>query len=129
MTNNSTVLANQLIREVNPYINIYGPVMSRPHLKQFSVFSKKSSTKLGKTLYSVKIQSDTPKITNTSKLRVYCSCLDFRYRLAYCLDLKGALLTQPDFILEHPTTTNPDCIVRGCQHISTAIRHAIQRNI
>ena len=80
-------------------------------------------------LYVVKIESDTPKILPTSKVKVYCSCLDFRYRLAYCFDQNGGLLTQPDFVLEPPKETNPNCIVRSCKHINIALKHAIQQGI
>ena len=128
MATNSTITASSILRVPDASIKVI-KVINRPYIKQFSLISKKSTTDIQPSMYVVKIESDTPKIIPTSKLKVYCSCLDFRYRLAYCFNQHGALLTQPDFVLEPPKETNPTCTIRSCKHINAAIKYAIEKGI
>lgn len=128
MASNSNIRVAQLMRVEDNSVKVIKTI-NRPYVKQFSVLSKKSSTGLNPTLYVVKVESDTPQITPQSKVKCYCSCLDFRYRLAYCFDQNGALLTQPDFVLEPANETNPDCQIRSCKHINSALKFALKQNI
>ena len=128
MATNSSIRVSQILRTTDTTIGIIKTI-NRPYIKQFSVLSKKSTAGIQPNLYVVKIESDTPKITPQSKVKVYCSCLDFRYRLAYCFDQHDALLTQPDFVLEPPNETNPNCQVRSCKHINASLKFALQRGV
>jgi len=128
MATQSSITVSSILRSQDNTIKVI-KVINRPYIKQFSLISKKSTTDIQPSMYVVKIESNTPKITPSSKIKVYCSCLDFRYRLAYCFDQHGALLTQPDFVLEPPKETNPTCTVRSCKHINVCLRYAIEKGI
>ena len=128
MPQSSTIRLTQLMREVNPDMKVMHAYVM-PFQKQFSVLSKKSTTKFKKSLYTVKLFIDTPKMTPTSKVKAFCTCLDFTYRLAYCLSTKNALYEEPNFVLKHPSVTNPGCNIRGCQHIDAAIRYGLRKGI
>ncbi len=111
-------------------------VINQPYIKQFSVLSKQSTTKIKPNLYTVKIESNTPKLTPQSKVKVSCSCADFRYRLAYCFHEKDALLVSEDYLLKlngqeiKPDDTNPGCNkFRACKHIKSALAYGLQRKI
>lgn len=104
--------------------------MNSPHLKQFTLVSKKSTVnKLNPTYYVVKIETDTPVLSPHSKIKVYCSCLDFRYRQAYCFHREHALISTSDYVIEEPTTTNPNCIIKACKHINAALKYGLEKRI
>lgn len=56
---------------------------------------------------------------------VYCSCEDFKYRLAYALRVKGLLIAKKAALgrafYEYPKITNPQLKVRACKHITMAV--------
>jgi hypothetical protein len=104
--------------------------IKQPFIKQFVVMSRKSTTTIKPNLYNVKIESNTPDLTPTSKVKVYCDCLDFQYRQAYCFNEKGALLIPQGFVIEPPDKTNPGCQkFRACKHIKSALKYGIERKI
>ncbi len=110
-------------------------VINQPYIKQFSVLSKQSTTKIKPNLYTVKIELDTPTMSPQSKVKVSCSCADFRYRLAYAFDKQDALLISEDYLLRlngqeiKPDKTNPQLEVRPCKHIKCALQYGLQRKI
>jgi len=134
MTKSSVTVA-QLMGVPDSSIQVIKTI-NQPFLKQFSVLSKKSTTTIKPNLYTVKIELNTPKFTSHSKVKVACSCSDFRYRLAYCFYEKGALLANEDYLLKldgqeiKPDKTNPGCSkFRACKHIRAAIKYGLERNI
>ncbi len=96
---NSQVSVAQLMGQPDSSIQVI-KVVNRPYLKQFSVLSRKSTTKIKPNLYTVKVELNTPKFTPQSKVKVSCSCADFRYRLAWSFNEKHALLVNEDFLLK-----------------------------
>ncbi len=111
-------------------------VINQPYIKQMSILSKKSTTKIKPNLYTVKMELDTPKITPNSRVKLSCSCADFRYRQAYCFYEKDALLVNEDYRLKmngqeiKPDKTNPGCHkIKACKHIKSALKYALERKI
>ncbi len=111
-------------------------VINQPYVKQFSVLSKQSTTKIKPNLYTVKLEINTPKVTPQSKIKVSCSCADFRYRQAFCFNEKNALLVTEDYLLKmdgvkiEADKTNPGCVkFKACKHIKAALTYALQRKI
>ena len=82
----------------------------------------------GPQLYTVKIEArnGVPVITPNTEVRVYCSCHDFIFRRAYCLNQDGSLLIPEGFIQEPPEKTNPTCHKKYCKHVSAALKYLIQ---
>ena len=72
--------------------------------------------------YNVSIQMDTKKMEPNSNVKVMCSCDDFKFRWAYVLYTKGALLNPKNFVLEPPNKTNPNQTMNACKHIHTFIK-------
>ena len=136
MTNTtSTIRVSQLMGVPDSSIKVI-KVINQPYIKQFSVLSRKSTTSIKPNLYTVKLESDTPKLSPQSKIKVSCSCADFRYRLAYCFREKNALLVNEDYLLKFngqdvlPDKTNPGCRkFRACKHIKASLAYALQRGI
>ncbi len=135
MAVNSTITVASLLGTPDSSIQVIKSI-NQPFLKQFSVLSKKSTTTIKPNLYTVKIETNTPKITTTSKVKVSCTCADFRYRLAYCFHEKGALLANEDYLLKmdgqeiKPDKTNPGCQkFRACKHIKAALKYGLERNL
>ena len=135
MATTSKIIVSQLMGITDNSVQII-KVINQQYLKQFVVLSKKSTTGIKPNIYTVKIESNTPKLTPQSKIKVSCTCADFRYRLAYCLYEKDALLTPEDYLLKldgeeiKPDKTNPGCSkVRGCKHIKASLKYALQHNI
>lgn len=81
------------------------------HLKGICV-SKKSSK-----AYNIVCLMDTEHFTETTKMQVNCNCDDFKFRCAYVLFKKGALLAPQNFVLTPPKVTNPDETLKTCKHI------------
>jgi hypothetical protein len=56
---------------------------------------------------------------------VYCSCEDFKFRLAYALKVKNLLIAKRRALgrafYEYPKITNPQLKVRACKHITMAV--------
>ena len=134
-TTTSMVTVQQLMGVPSMDIKVI-KVINQPFLKQFSVLSKQSTTKIKPNLYTVKVESNTQKLTPQSKVKVSCSCSDFRYRLAYCFYEKNALLVKEDYLLKldgqeiKPDKTNPGCQrFRACKHIKAALAYGLQRGI
>ena len=133
MDTRSKVTAVSLIKRRHPSIAAKIAII-RPHFKQFTVVSKNSTVTKKKygspNVYTVKIETDTPQITPTSRVRVYCNCFAFQYYFAYCFHQKGALILEPGFLLEPPVKTNPGCKkFEACKHIQTALRFALERKL
>jgi len=129
MATNSKVTVSQIIGVPDNSIKVIKSI-NQPFIKQFVVISRKSTTTIKPNLYNVKIESDTPELKPTSKIKVYCDCLDFQYRLAYCFDEKGALLIPQGFVIEPPDKTNPGCNkFRACKHIKSALRYGLERKL
>ena len=135
MVTNSKIKVAQLMGVPDSSIQVIR-VVNQPYIKQFSVLSKRSTTKIKPNLYTVRIEVDTPKITPQSKVACSCACSDFRYRLAYCFKEKDALLAPEDYLLKmdgqevKPDKTNPNCReFRACKHIKAALTYGLQRKI
>ncbi len=56
---------------------------------------------------------------------VYCSCPDFKFRLAYALRVKNLLIAKRAALgrafYQYPKITNPGLKVRACKHITMAV--------
>jgi len=56
---------------------------------------------------------------------VYCSCEDFKFRLAYALRMKNLLIAKRRALgmafYVYPKITNPQLKVRACKHITMAV--------
>ena len=135
MATESKVTVQQLMGVCDPTIAIIR-VINQPYLKQFLVLSKKSTTKIQPNTYTVKVEVNTPKITPQSKIKVACSCNDFRYRQAKCFYDKGALLVPEDYLIKldgqeiNPDKTNPGCKnFRPCKHIKCALKYGLEHGI
>jgi hypothetical protein len=129
MAINSTVTVAQIIGVPDKTIQVIKTI-NQPFIKQLVVISKKSTTTIKPSLYTVKVESDTPVLTPTSKIKCMCTCLDFRYRMAYCFHERGALLSPPDYVIEPPDKTNTGCKqFRACKHIRGALKYALERGI
>jgi hypothetical protein len=103
--------------------------INRPYIKQFAVLSK-NSTVSKPSLYNVKFELNTPKITPQSKIKVYCDCMQFRYRLAFCFNENDALLMPASYVIEPPDKTNPGCKkLEPCKHIRAALKYALEHKI
>ncbi len=88
------------------------------------VFNKGS-----KNVYNVEIQMDTETLEKTSKVRVSCSCDDFKFRWAAVLHTKGGLLNPNKFRLDPPKVTNPNNVVQACKHIHTFIKNEMDHKL
>ncbi len=129
MAVNSTVTVAQLLGVADASIKIIKTI-KQPFIKQFVVISKKSTTSIRPNLYTVKIESNTPDLTPQSKIKCYCNCLDFRYRMAYCFHERGALLSPPDYVIEPPDKTNTGCRqFRACKHIKNALKYGLEHKL
>ena len=129
MALNSTVTAASIMGVPDNTIKIIKTI-KQPFIKQFVVISKKSTTTIKPSLYTVKIESNTADLTPTSKIKVFCDCLDFRYRNAYCFHQKGALLMPASYVIEPPDKTNAGCNqFRACKHIRAALKYGVERGI
>ncbi len=133
-TNPSQIRVSQLMGVPDSSIQVI-KVINQPYVKQFSVLSRKSTTNIKPNLYTVKIELDTPKITPNSKVKVSCSCADFRYRQAKAFHDKDALLVNEDYLLKmngveiKADKTNPQGIIKACKHIKSALSYGLQRKI
>jgi len=99
--------------------------------KQLVMRSKNTTLKTkygGPQIYTVKIRgkNGVPQINANTEVQVYCSCHDFIFRRAYCLNQAGSLLIPEGFLNEAPTETNPNCNKKHCKHVSHALRYLIQ---
>jgi hypothetical protein len=83
MAMNSTITAAQIMGVPDNTIKVIKTI-KQPFIKQFVVISRKSTTTIKPSLYTVKIESNTPDLTPQSKIKCYCDCLYFIYRQAYC---------------------------------------------
>ena len=81
----------------------------------------------GPQIYTVKIRGENgeSKIVGSTKVKVYCSCHDFIFRRAWCLNKENSLLIPEGFLPEPPTKTNPTCTKKGCKHVSHALQYLI----
>ena len=73
--------------------------------------------------YNITILMDTKEMSVKSKLKVKCSCSDFKFRWAYVLSTKDALLSPGEFQLTPPVKTNPDNVMNACKHIHAFIKN------
>ena len=129
MAVNSTVTVAQIIGVPDNTIKVIKTI-NQPFIKQLVVISKKSTTSIKPSLYTVKVESNTPSLTPHSKIKCMCTCLDFRYRMAYCFHERGALLSPPDYVIEPPDKTNAGCgKFRACKHIRGALKYALEHNL
>ena len=129
MATNSTITAAQIMGVPDSTIKVIKTI-KQPFIKQFVVISRKSTTTIKPSLYTVKIESNTADLTPQSKIKCYCDCLDFRYRQAYCFHEKGALLSPPNYVIEPPDKTNPGCSeIRACKHIKAALKYGVERRV
>ena len=132
---NSKITVQQLMGACDHSIKVIR-VVNQPFVKQFFILSKKSTTKIQPNTYVVRIECDTTKITPNSKIKVACTCGDFRYRQAKCFYDKGALLTPEDYLIKmngqeiNPDKTNPGCKnFKPCKHIICALKYGLQQGI
>ena len=72
---------------------------------------------------------DTEKLAANSKVRVACTCDDFKFRWAYILYQRGALLHPNRFVLEPPKITNPNMEINACKHIHTFIKNEFNKGL
>ncbi len=81
----------------------------------------------GPQIYTVKIRgrNGVKTITPSTEVQVYCSCHDFIFRRAWCLDQQGSLLIPEGFLKQPPTETNPNCNKKHCKHINHALKYLI----
>ncbi len=133
-TNPSQIKVAQLVGVPDSSIQVI-KVINQPYLKQFSVLSRKSTTKIKPNLYTVKIELDTPKLTMNSRVKCSCSCADFRYRSAKAFFDKDALLVNEDYLLKmngvevKADKTNPTGTIKACKHIKAALSYGLQRGV
>jgi hypothetical protein len=73
--------------------------------------------------YNITVHMDTKDMTDKSKVKVACTCEDFKFRWAYVLWKQDALLNPKTFQLTPPDKTNPDQTMSACKHI-----HAFMAN-
>jgi len=129
MATNSKVTAASIMGVADNSIKVIKSI-KQPFIKQFVVISKKSTTTIKPNLYNVKIETDTADLLPTSKVKCYCDCLDFQYRMAYCFNEKGALLIPQGFVIEPPDKTNAGCKqFRACKHIRSSLKYGIERKL
>jgi hypothetical protein len=98
--------------------------------KQLVMRSKDTTLKKrygGPQIYTVKVrgQNGVKEINPDTKVQVYCSCHDFIFRRAWCLNRVGSLLIPEGFLNEPPEKTNPNCNNKTCKHVSHALRYLI----
>lgn len=81
----------------------------------------------GPQLYTVKIEArnGVSLIGPDTEVKVYCSCHDFIFRRAYCLNQEGSLLIPEGFYEAPPESTNPTCRQKYCKHVSAALKYLI----
>jgi len=79
--------------------------------------------------YNIEIQMDTEELQKDSKLKVFCNCDDFKFRWAYVLDQKQALLYPSKFLLDSPKKTNPDQVMNACKHVHTFIKSELDKGL
>jgi len=119
---------SKVIEPLDPTIKIVN-VHKEPFRYQISVVSTKATTKPSPQIYVVKFESNTEKLNPSSKIKGYCDCHDFRYRLAYCWYEHDALLLPPAFLLRPPEKTNPGCKMRMCKHMATVAHYILARHL
>ena len=64
---------------------------------------------------------------------VYCSCPDFKFRLAYALRINNLLIAKRSALgrafYQFPRITNPRLKVRSCKHITMAVEALRRRTV
>jgi len=127
--------ANELISDENDGVSIcqvYTTIEENDkETKQLVVSSKNTTLKKkysGPQIYTVKIRgrNGEKRITERTEVKVYCSCHDFIFRRAYCLNLVGSLLIPEGFLNQPPNVTNPDCTKMYCKHVSEGLKYLIR---
>ena len=93
-------------------------VSAQPYIVKGLVINKKTNK-----AYNIDIHMDTEELTQDTKVKVSCSCEDFKFRWAYVLYKEGALLNPNTFVLEPPKKTNPDQIMNDCKHIHAFVKN------
>lgn len=74
--------------------------------------------------YSIQIQMNTPTLDNSSKVKIYCNCDNFKFQWAYVLHKHDALIAPQNFILLPPKQTNPNQDIGCCKHIKVFLEMA-----
>lgn len=85
--------------------------------------------KKSKKAYNITIHMDTKEMTPDSKVKVVCNCEDFKFRWAYVLWTKDALLNPRMFQLTPPEKTNPDETMNACKHIHSFIKNEMDKTL
>lgn len=91
----------------------------------------KEDPKGGRAYYTVLLDLPLDRSNSFSSLfrakgaLVYCTCDDFKYRLAYALRVKSMLIAKKSALgpafYQYPRVTNPKLKVRACKHITMAV--------
>lgn len=79
--------------------------------------------------YNIDMQMNTEQLTIDSKVKVCCSCEDFKFRWAFVLDKEGALLNPRNFQLTPPVVTNPDEVMNACKHVHAFIERELAHKL
>ena len=117
-----------LIKNVNPRdIKEYSEIReghSKNNIINGILFSKKS----GKG-YNIIVQTNTEKLLDNSLVRVYCNCDDFKFRWAYVLHKRDALLAPTTFILTPPKITNTAQDIGCCKHLKVFLEKKFKNEL
>ena len=122
------IALSKIIRPKDNTIKVL-KVIHEPYRYQVSVISINATTKPPPQVYIVKIDCNTERLQPNSLIKGYCDCHDFRYRQAYCWWVNDALLLPPAFVLQPPEKTNPDCKLKMCKHMATAVQYILTKRI
>ena len=79
--------------------------------------------------YNITIMMDTKELTMDSNVKVVCTCEDFKYRWAYVLYTKDALLNPKTFQLTPPEKTNPNEVMNACKHIHAFMKNEMEHKL
>lgn len=79
--------------------------------------------------YNITILMNTKELQQDSKVKVVCTCEDFKYRWAYVLWTKDALLNPKEFQLTPPEKTNPDEKMNACKHIHAFMKNEMDKTL
>jgi hypothetical protein len=123
------ISVNYLLKNVHnkdPNLRIL-KIYHEPYYYQVIVFNPLSTTKKPQH-YVVRIECNEEHLTRHSKVKISCDCHDFRYRFAYCLYQNDSLFFTPAFLLKYPEKTNPNCEIKSCKHIYTALNYILAKN-
>ena len=79
--------------------------------------------------YSIQVQMDTRSLVQTSRVKVFCNCDNFKFQWAYVLHKWNALISPQNFILLPPKQTNPNLDLGCCKHIKVFLELAFEQQL